>query len=181
MSFDRPKHGWESINNGGEVYGTQANSQMSYQSNLEQEYKNTVKRLALNKMRNEIAFESFLNAAIRKLYSLGLEVDKNDMMRDIQKEINIQSIMLQMGDDFVMDVPNKSTNSEIDYLKSNLENIFGGKVNSSFEQPMQTSEFTPREPVTQSNDYYEELMAETQKMTQQCEELQEWSSGRMHR
>ena len=54
MALDKPKYGWEGISNGGEIYGTQTNSQTSYQSELEQDYIKTVERLALQKMKNEL-------------------------------------------------------------------------------------------------------------------------------
>lgn len=160
MALDKPKYGWEGISNGGEIYGTQTNSQTSYQSELEQDYIKTVERLALQKMKNDITFEGFLNSAIRRFTSLGLEVNKDDMMKDIQKEISKQSIGFGIEDDFIIDAPNENISSQIDNLKSNLGDIFGGKINFSIEQPIQSSGSIPREPAIQSRDDYQEMMSE---------------------
>lgn len=113
MALDKPKYGWEGISNGGEIYGTQTNSQTSYQSELEQDYIKTVERLALQKMKNDITFEGFLNSAIRRFTSLGLEVNKDDMMKDIQKEISKQSIGFGIEDDFIIDTNDFTGNVDI--------------------------------------------------------------------
>lgn len=160
MILDKPKHGWEEISNGGEVYGTQTNFQTSYQSNLEQEYMETIEKLALQKMKNDIIFDGQLNASIRRLSSLGLEVNKEEMLKDIQKAITKQSIQFGIYDNFVVDGSNENINSQIDYLKSNLGDIFGGKIDSSIEQPIQNSESIPREPAIQSKNDYQEMMSE---------------------
>lgn len=173
MALDKPKYGWEGISNGGEIYGNQTNSQTSYHSELEQDYIKTVERLALQKMKNDITFEGFLNSSIRRLSSLGLEVSKDEIMKDIQKEIAKQSIDFGIDDDFSFDAPIEDVSLQIDSLKSNLGDIFGGKTNTSTEQPIQSSGSIPRELAIQSRDDYQEIMNELSSSVTNTQENQQ--------
>ncbi len=122
MALDKSKHGWEEISNGGEIYDSQTN----IQSDLERDYFNTVKMLALQKLKHEILFESMLNSSIRRLSSLGIEISKEKLMQDIQKEMEMPSIDL----DFDYEQSSVSTNTnddaqnQINGLLNNLGNIF---------------------------------------------------------
>lgn len=122
MALDKSKHGWEGISNGGEIYDSQTN----IQSDLERDYFNTVKMLALQKLKHEILFEGMLNSSIRRLSSLGIEISKEKLMQDIQKEMGMSSIDL----DFDYEQASASTNTnddaqnQINGLLNNLGNIF---------------------------------------------------------
>lgn len=122
MALDKSKHGWEGISNGGEIY----DSQINMQSDLERDYLNTVEMLALQKLKHEILFESMLNSSIRRLSSLGIEISKEKLMQDIQKEMEMPSIDL----DFDYEQSSVSTNTnddaqnQINGLLNNLGNIF---------------------------------------------------------
>ena len=102
--------------------------------NLHTEYLNFVKSLALEKMKNSIIFEGKLKATMRRLTSLGFNVTRENILKDIQTEINKQ--MLDFDIDFDREMPGLGAelqseiqqptqiNNEIGQLKMNLGGIF---------------------------------------------------------
>lgn len=131
MALDTPKHSWEGISNGGEIYGSQTNMQ----SDLERNYLNTVKMLALEKLKHGLLFEGMFNASITRLSSLGIEISKEKLMRDIQKEMLMQEIQKEMempsiNLDFDYEQSRVSTDTnddvrnQVNWLRNNLGNIF---------------------------------------------------------
>lgn len=60
--------------------------------NLHTEYLNSIKRLALTKMKNDFMFEGQLGAVMRRLTSLGFNVTRESILKDIQTEINKQQL-----------------------------------------------------------------------------------------
>lgn len=102
--------------------------------NLHTEYLNFVKSLALEKMKNSIIFEGKLKATMRRLSSLGFNVTRESILKDIQTEINKQ--MLDFDIDFDREMPGLGAelqseiqqptqiNNEIGQLKMNLGGIF---------------------------------------------------------
>lgn len=60
--------------------------------NLHTEYLNSIKRLALTKMKNNFMFEGQLGAVMRRLTSLGFNVTRESILKDIQTEINKQQL-----------------------------------------------------------------------------------------
>lgn len=60
--------------------------------NLHSEYLNSIKRLALTKMKNNFMFEGQLGAVMRRLTSLGFNVTRESILKDIQTEINKQQL-----------------------------------------------------------------------------------------
>lgn len=112
MTLDRSRHGWEGISNGGEIYGNQNHFQPS---DLEQDYLNTVKRFALNKMKNNITFEGLLESAIRRMSSFRLEISKKSLMKDIEKEILEQAT--NFGNDSIVETRSES----IDDIESQID------------------------------------------------------------
>ena len=102
--------------------------------NLHTEYLNSVKSLALEKMKNSIIFEGQLKATMRRLTSLGFNVTRESILKDIQTEIYKQ--MLDFDIDFDRETPNfvaelqseiqqpTQINNDLEQLKSNLGSIF---------------------------------------------------------
>lgn len=80
------------------------------------------------------------NTSLRRLTSLGLEVSKEQITKDIQKEITMQSLIFEMNDDFSIDSPSENINSQIDILKSNLGDIFEKERNTTLKQPIQSKD-----------------------------------------
>lgn len=121
-------------------------------NDLRQLYLNAIKRLALQKIKNDLLFEGSLGAVIRNLSSLGLEVSKESMLKDIEIEVD----RLKMGFDIDIsnvniEVPNINTEnqSEIEKLKNNLGNIFESSPVQE-QKPLYNSTTIPREPAIQS-------------------------------
>ena len=156
MALDKSKHGWEGISNGGEIY----DSQINMQSDLERDYLNTVEMLALQKLKHEILFESMLNSSIRRLSSLGIEISKEKLMQDIQKEMEMPSIDL----DFDYEQSSVSTNTnddaqnQINGLLNNLGNIFESAPVQQGDSKVKSS--LPRESTIQVVDEMINKMAE---------------------
>lgn len=65
---------------------------------INSDYLNSVKRLALTKIKNDLLFEGQLGATIRRLSSLGINVSKETILRDIQTEINKQKLAIGFND-----------------------------------------------------------------------------------
>lgn len=103
-------------------------------NDLRQQYINAIKRLALEKMRNDILFEGKLGAAMRNLSSLGLDISRESMLKDIETEVNKQRMSYDI--DFDIETPNlvaesqseihqpTQINNEIEQLKNNLGSIY---------------------------------------------------------
>lgn len=110
-------------------------------NNVRQDYLNAVKRLALQKMKNDLMYEGMLGATIRRFSSLGLDVSRESISRDIEVEVNKQKTNL----DF--DIPDLSMESsaDINQLKNNLGSIFQSASEQSY-QPANRSVSIPREP-----------------------------------
>lgn len=71
------------------------------------DYLNSVKRLALTKMKNDFMFEGQLGAVLRRLTSLGFNVTRESILKDIQTEINKQQLDFNLDSLF-------ENNSELD-------------------------------------------------------------------
>ena len=133
-------------------------------NNLRQQYINAIKRLALEKMQNNILFEIKLEATMRNLSSLGLEVSRESMLKDIETEINKQRMEYDI--DFDRETSNlvaesqseiqQPTNidNEIEQLKQNLGRIFDS-VPAQEQKPINTPGTIPREPAIESAQQYE--------------------------
>lgn len=79
-------------------------------NDLSQQYINAIKRLALEKMRNDILFEGILGAAMRNLSSLGLDISRESMLKDINREVNKQ--MMSHDINFDIETPTNNLSQE---------------------------------------------------------------------
>lgn len=75
---------------GNDPEGIRKSTINSTQDELIRQYKTSVKILALEKIKNEIIFEGLLGASIRNLSSRGLNVSKENMLKDIEMEVMMQ-------------------------------------------------------------------------------------------
>ena len=103
------------------------------------EYLNSIKRLALIKIKNNIMFEGQLRAVLQRLNSLGLNITRESVLKDIQAEINKQQIEYNFNtnfsigsssvekDNFEQTLANDDTTQLVSQLKNNLESIFDGQ------------------------------------------------------
>lgn len=133
-------------------------------NDLKQQYINAVKRLALEKIRNDILFEGQLKAAMRNLLSLGLEVSRESMLKDIETEANKQRIDYNI--DFDRETPNiiaksqseikpsTQVDDELEQLKNSFGSIFAS-VPVQEQKPINFLGTIPREPAMQSPRQYE--------------------------
>lgn len=130
---------------------------------LRQQYLNAIRRLALQKMKNDLLFEGSLGAAMRSLSSLGLEVSKESMLKDIETEINRQRMSFDIEiPDVRLEVPNINVENQmgINQLKSNLGSIFESAPVQE-QNPIYNSGPILREPEIQSTQSYETTMTFT--------------------
>lgn len=159
-------------------------------NDLRQQYLNAIKKLALQKMRNDLLFEGSLGAAMRNLSSLGLDVSKESMLKDIETEVNRQRMSFDIEMPNVnIEVPNviAEKQSEIEQLKSNLGSIFESAPVQE-QKPIYNSGTIPREPAIQNTQPYETIINNTlsqinqpvqtpvnneQKIRQQLQKVQE--------
>ena len=132
-------------------------------NDLRQQYLNAIKKLALQKMRNDLLFEGSLGAAMRNLSSLGLDVSKESMLKDIETEVNRQRMSFDIEMPNVsIEVPNVNAEnqSEIEQLKSNLGSIFESAPVQE-QKPIYNSGTIPREPAIQNTQPYETTINNT--------------------
>lgn len=121
-------------------------------NDLRQQYLNAIKKLALQKMRNDLLFEGSLGAAMKNLSSIGLDVSKESMLKDIETEVNRQRMSFDIEMPNVnIEVPNviAENQSEIEQLKSNLGSIFESAPVQE-QKPIYNSGTIPREPAIQN-------------------------------
>ena len=130
--------------------------------NIKQQYLNAVKRLALDKIKNDLLFEVKLGTAMKNLSSMGLNVSKESMLKDIEREVNRQRMSLDFDIPSVVDTPNTSVErqSEIEQLKNNLGSIFESAPVQE-QKPIYNSGPIPREPAIQSTQPYETTINNT--------------------
>lgn len=122
-------------------------------NDLSQQYINAIKRLALEKMRNDILFEGNLGAAMRNLSSLGLDISRESMLKDINTEVNKQ--MMSYDINFDIDTPKPTQiNKEIEQLKNDLGSIFASAPTQE-QKPISITGAIPRKPAIQSTRHYE--------------------------
>ena len=132
-------------------------------NDLRQQYLNAIKKLALQKMKNDLLFEGSLGAAMRNLSSLGLDVSKESMLKDIETEVNRQRMSFDIEMPNVnIEVPNviAENQSEIEQLKSNLGSIFESAPVQE-QKPIYNSGTIPREPAIQNTQPYETIINNT--------------------
>jgi len=132
-------------------------------NDLRQQYLNAIKKLTLQKMRNDLLFEGSLGAAMRNLSSLGLDVSKESMLKDIEAEVNRQRMSFDIEMPNVsIEVPsvNAENQSEIEQLKSNLGSIFESAPVQE-QKPIYNSGTIPREPAIQNTQPYETTINNT--------------------
>ncbi len=132
-------------------------------NDLRQQYLNAIKKLALQKIRNDLLFEGSLGATMRSLSSLGLDVSKESMLKDIETEVNRQRMCFDIEIPNVsMEVPNISVGnqSEIEQLKNNLGSIFESTPVQE-QKPIYNSGTIPREPAIQNTQPYETTINNT--------------------
>lgn len=132
-------------------------------NDLRQQYLNAIKKLALQKMRNDLLFEGSLGAAMKNLSSIGLDVSKESMLKDIETEVNRQRMSFDIEMPNVnIEVPNviAENKSEIEQLKSNLGSIFESAPVQE-QKPIYNSGTIPREPAIQNTQPYETIINNT--------------------
>lgn len=132
-------------------------------NDLRQQYLNAIKKLALQKMRNDLLFEGSLGAAMKNLSSIGLDVSKESMFKDIETEVNRQRMSFDIEMPNVnIEVPNviAENQSEIEQLKSNLGSIFESAPVQE-QKPIYNSGTIPREPAIQNTQPYETIINNT--------------------
>lgn len=140
-------------------------------NDLRQQYINTIKRLALQKMKNDLWFEGTLGATIRRFSSLGLDVSRESILKDIQQEISSQrtafdlhnaatdtlfsldGIQQRMSSVNQRQQQIKQQEQQIEQIKNNLGNIFATPAVQEQSVPTPPAAI-PREPAMQSPDNY---------------------------
>ena len=106
-------------------------------NDLAKQYLNTIKRLAMQKMKNDLLFEGILGATIRRFSLLGLDISRESILKDIQEEIYRQELNFDLSNNYInQKMPVSANNNEqniaqstlvqneLEQLKNNLGNIF---------------------------------------------------------
>ncbi len=144
------------------------NQEIKY-DDLKDRYLKEVKKLALEKMKNDILFEGKLNSIMRSLTSLGLNITRESLLRDIEKEIRNQQ--LDFGSSSIS-YSNSNVDKELESLKSNLGNIFESSPQLVQEQqPVFQTIF--KEPSKESTSGVENNRETSVEQSKETKELQE--------
>ena len=125
--------------------------------NLHTEYLNSIKRLALTKMKNDFMFEGQLGAVMRRLTSLGFNVTRESILKDIQTEINKQKLDFNLDSLFEnsseLDVQ-LQTSSKAEVMPSPLPKVqamgtvLENEVEPSHLEPQQQNLYSEQEKQT---------------------------------
>ena len=150
-------------------YIRKAEKQEIKYDNLKDRYLKEVKKLALEKMKNDILFEGKLNSIMRSLTSLGLNITRESLLRDIEKEIRNQQ--LDFGSSSIS-YSNSNVDKELEALKSNLGNIFESSPQLVQEQKpvFQTISQVPSKESTSRVQSSRETSLEQSKETKELQE-----------
>ena len=107
-------------------YTFSAPVQAKIDDNIKQQYLNAVKRLALDKIKNDLLFEGKLGTTMKNLSSMGLNVTRESILRDIEAEINRQQVSFGIERPSISSAydSQSQTQTQIANLKNNLGNIF---------------------------------------------------------
>lgn len=144
------------------------NQEIKY-DDLKDRYLKEVKKLALEKMKNDILFEGKLTSIMRSLTSLGLNITRESFLRDIEKEIRKQQ--LDFGSSSISYF-NSTNDKELETLKSNLGNIFESSPQLVQEQqPVFQTIF--KEPSKESTSGVENNRETSVEQSKETKELQE--------
>lgn len=144
------------------------NQEIKY-DDLKDRYLKEVKKLALEKMKNDILFEGKLTSIMRSLTSLGLNITRESFLRDIEKEIRKQQ--LDFGSSSISYF-NSTNDKELETLKSNLGNIFESSPQLVQEQqPVFQTIF--KEPSKESTSGVENNRETSVERSKETKELQE--------
>ena len=73
-------------------------------SSINLDYQNSIKRLALTKIKNDLLFEGQLGATLRRLNSLGINITKEKILKDIQIEIYNQEFEMGFNENYENDL-----------------------------------------------------------------------------
>lgn len=146
-------------------------------NDLRQQYLSAIKRLALEKMKNDILFEGKLGATIKNLSLMGLNITRESILRDIETEITRQGSDLRWGEYAIQkagetnnrledmneslgiptsfdELPKKEVvidevKAQIESLKNNLSSLFE-LTSTQPQKPLNTSGTIPREPAIET-------------------------------
>lgn len=144
------------------------NQEIKY-DDLKDRYLKEVKKLAVEKMKNDILFEGKLTSIMRSLTSLGLNITRESFLRDIEKEIRKQQ--LDFGSSSISYF-NSTNDKELETLKSNLGNIFESSPQLVQEQqPVFQTIF--KEPSKESTSGVENNRETSVERSKETKELQE--------
>lgn len=136
---------------------------------LKDRYLKEVKKLALEKMKNDILFEGKLTSIMRSLTSLGLNITRESFLRDIEKEIRNQQ--LDFGSSSIS-YSNSNVDKELETLKSNLGNIFESSPQLVQEQQL-VFQTIFKEPSKESTSGVENNRETSVEQSKETKELQE--------
>ena len=137
-------------------YTFSAPVQAKIDDNIKQQYLNAVKRLALDKIKNDLLFEGKLGTTMKNLSSMGLNVTRESILRDIEAEINRQQVSFGIERPSISSAydSQSQTQTQIANLKNNLGNIFES-IPTQEQKPIYNSGSIPREPAVQSPQSYD--------------------------
>lgn len=91
---------------------------------LKTAYQKVVERLALHKIKNELLFNGMLDAQLRSFSRDGITISKEQLIKDINKEVARQQVNFGLDYDIALDVQQPQIETDIDMLKNNLDSIF---------------------------------------------------------
>lgn len=130
--------------------------QAEIDGNIKRQYLNAVKRLALDKIKNDLLFEGKLSTAMKNLSLMGLNVTRESILKDIESEINRQQMPFGIERPAVSPTydSQSQTQTQITNLKNNLGSIFES-VPTQEQKPIYNSGSIFREPAVQSPQSYD--------------------------
>lgn len=134
-------------------------------------------------MKNDILFEGKLNSIMRNLTSLGLNITRESLLRDIEKEIRNQQLDFESSL-----ISHHNNDKELEALKSNLGNIFESSpqlvqeqkpvFKTIFNEPSKEAAFgvkSSRETSLEQSKETKELQEQLKKAQEELAKKIEWA------
>lgn len=155
-----------------------------HQNNLREQYLNTVKKLALQKMKNDLMFEGLLGASIRRLSSIGLDISRESILKDVQHEIIKQRSLSDFVDvetnDFSTNLTDSVYKMDSSVLEKNQQYVNQLK-NNIVDAPKEQQEVSiiqnsiPRESVIQGHNEHQEEIPELENAKEAISQKLDWA------
>ena len=107
------------------------------------DYQRIVEMLALEKIQHELIFERLVESKIKAFARDGITISKEQLLSDVNREVTRQRITYDLDNEEKLVMPKvdeqkSDVQLQVEYLKNNLGEIFGGESEITETSSMST-------------------------------------------